>query len=68
MNELKFTITNLTCEACAKVSCMALRTLNGIRDVTVDFQSGAARIKSDEPVNSEDIMKMLNSKGYNVLF
>ena len=68
MNELTFKITNLTCEACIKVSTMTLRKLPGVTEATVDLSTGAGRIVSDEPINQSDVVTVLKAKGYDVAF
>jgi len=68
MFDLNFTITNLTCEACVKVSSMTIRKLPGVTNVTVDIANGATHIQSDEPIHSSDVEQLLKEKGYNVTF
>ncbi|MBI2473066.1 heavy-metal-associated domain-containing protein [Candidatus Uhrbacteria bacterium] len=68
MNELTFTISNLTCEACVKVTTMTLRKLAGVTDVSVDLSSGKTHIVSKEPINPDDVTNMLQAKGYTVAF
>lgn len=68
MTELTFKITNLTCDACTKVSTMMLRKLPGITDATVDLSTGAGRIVSNEPITQSDVVAALKTKGYDVAF
>jgi copper chaperone CopZ len=68
MPELTFTITNLTCEACVKVSTMTLRKLPGITDVSVDLSTGAVHVLSEEQLNQTDVAAILKTKGYDVTF
>ncbi|MBI4592412.1 heavy-metal-associated domain-containing protein [Candidatus Uhrbacteria bacterium] len=68
MRELTFTITNLTCDACIKLSTMALRKLPGVTDVSVELSNGAARVASTEPINPSVITEVLKAKGYEVAF
>lgn len=68
MSELKFTITNLTCGACVKVSTMALRKLPGVTDVSVDLSTGTATITSEEPLNQNEVAEVLKTKGYTTSF
>lgn len=68
MTELTFTITNLTCGACAKVSAMTLRKLPGVTEATVDGATGAGRITSEEPLNQIDVVTALKAKGYDATF
>lgn len=66
MSELTFTITNLTCEACVKLSTMALRKLPGVTDVSIDLKTGAARLSSEKPIDLNDVTELLKTKGYTV--
>lgn len=68
MNELAFTITKLNCEACIKLSTMALRKLPGVTDVSIELSTGAARVVSTEPIAPNDVTKVLKAKGYSVAF
>ena len=68
MHELTFTITNLTCDACIKLSTIALRKLPGVTDVSVELTTGAARVVSTEPISSSDVAEALKAKGYTVAF
>lgn len=68
MSELAFTITNLNCDACVKVSTKALRTLPGVIDASVELSTGAARITSQEPLNPHDVAELLKTKGYTATF
>lgn len=68
MTELTFRITNLTCDACIKVSMMTLRKLPGVTEATVDLSTGAGHIISNEPITQSDVTTALEAKGYNVTF
>lgn len=68
MTELTFKMTNLTCEACIKVSTMTLRKLPGVTEATVDLSTGAGRIVSTEPLSQADVVSALKDKGYDVAF
>ncbi len=68
MHELHFTITNLTCEACIKVSTMTLKTLPGVTDVMIDLATGSAHLQATEPIRASDVEEVLKAKGYMVTF
>ena len=68
MSELTFKITNLTCDACIKVSTMALRKFPGVTQVSVDLSTGDGRVVSNEPLTQNDVLAALKDKGYNVAF
>ena len=68
MAECTFTITNLTCDACVKLSTMALHKLPGVKDATIELSTGSARVTSEEPLNPDDVAQALKAKGYNATF
>lgn len=68
MTELTFRITNLTCDACIKVSTMTLRKLPQVMEATVDLSSGIGRIVSNEPIHQNDVAVALKAKGYDATF
>ena len=68
MSELTFNITNLTCEACIKVSTKALQNVPGVKSVSVDLQTGSTQITSEKPINPDDVANALKAKGYIVAF
>ncbi len=63
MFEYNFKITNLTCEACIKLSNMALKGLPGVQDVQVDLESGKAKVVSQTELKWEDIKNSLAQVG-----
>lgn len=68
MHELTFTITNLNCDACVKLSTTILRKLPGVTDASVDLSTGTSRVLSEEPINQSDITEALKGKGYDLAF
>lgn len=68
MPEFNFMITNLNCEACVKLSTMALRKLPGVTDVSIELSTGATHIASTETISSDDVLEALKAKGYSVSF
>ncbi|GEM_PF-888083 len=68
MSKLLFTITNLTCDACVKLSTVVLRKLPKVTDVSIDLSTKIARILSEEPINPSDVTEALKAKGYDIAF
>lgn len=58
MNNL-FKITNMTCEACVKLSKMALGKIPGVQSAEVDLKSGLAEIKADREISWDEIVAAL---------
>lgn len=61
METQKFKITNLTCEACIKLSTMALKKIPGVFEAIVDLKTGNAEIKSDRTIAWEEIVTALKT-------
>lgn len=65
MNKLTFIITNLDCEACIKLSTMALKKIPGVHDVKIDLKTGITDVKSETPLVWEDVVAKLSEVGKN---
>ncbi len=69
MHELNFRITNLTCDACIKMTTMILQRLSsGVTEATVDLATGAAHLVSEDKISSEEVIAALGAKGYQTAF
>lgn len=69
MYELNFRITNLTCDACIKVTTMTLRRLStSVTEATVDLATGVAHLVSTENISPENVAAALGAKGYQTAF
>lgn len=55
----EFKITNLTCEACIKLSTMALKKIPGVYGAKVDLASGKAEIESEWEISWNEIAEAL---------
>lgn len=61
MPEIKFKITNLTCEACVKLSVIALNKINSVNKVEVDLVTGLSKVNSDQIINFDEVQKILEA-------
>jgi copper chaperone CopZ len=57
----KFKITDLTCEACVKLSLGALKEINGVISAEVDLKTGFSQVESNKEISFEEILKALDS-------
>lgn len=64
--EYTLNITNLTCEACRKVSTMVLKKIDGVVSVEVGTD-GLTKIVSTKPVDLTIARNLLKEKGYETL-
>ncbi len=67
MSELKFRITNLNCEACAKVSELTLRKLPGVTAVNINEITGEAYVVGEQAIEFATVRDRLAEKGYEAL-
>lgn len=61
MTSQKFKITNLTCEACVKLSNFALDEIPGVTNSSVDLKTGDASIDADRDVPFDEIVAALRT-------
>lgn len=59
MFKKEFRITNITCEACVKLSTNVLRDLPGVSAVTVDKETGNTTVEADREISREEIIQAL---------
>lgn len=67
MTTFNFKITDLTCEACIKLSTMALKTIPGVSEIKIDLKSGEAKLVSDQDTSWEQVSSALQSVGKNAV-
>ncbi len=63
MSTVQFTITNLTCGACVKLSTMALLKINGVTEASVDLATGKAEISATRDIPWHEIHDALKKVG-----
>lgn len=61
-----FKITNLTCEACVKLSNLALSDIPGVTSFEVDLKTGHAHVESDREISMSEIESALGTVGKTV--
>ena len=61
-----FRITNITCEACIKLSTQSLQALPHVSSVSIEATTGKTLVQSTEPVLWEEIVKELAEVGKTV--
>ncbi len=66
MYKTNFKITNLDCEACIKLSTMALKKIPGMQTINIDLKTGLTEVMSDQELNWEDIKTSLTTVNKNV--
>lgn len=61
-----FRITNLSCEACVKLSTQALREIQDVENIHIDIQTGNTFIEAPEKIPFETIKTTLAEVGKEV--
>jgi copper chaperone CopZ len=59
MFQKEFSITNLSCGACVKLSTMALKDIPGVTAATVDLSTGKTSLTAEREISKEEINKAL---------
>lgn len=67
MSEIKFKITNITCDACVKLSNMALKTIPGVSEIKIDQNSGEGQLSSSQDISWDQVYAALQSVGKNAI-
>lgn len=63
MMNYQFKITNLTCDACVKVSESVLKKISGVLEVAVDRETGLGKIQAERVIVQEEIESALRQVG-----
>lgn len=63
MNTIKFRITNLECEACVRLSTMALQKIPGVNKVDINLSDGISSLENDQKVDWQTIKIALEDIG-----
>lgn len=64
MKTENITIANLSCGGCVKTITKKLTEIAGVEKVNVDLETNNVSVNYNEPVNREQLTKMLLSIGY----
>lgn len=60
---MQFRITNINCDACVKLSVMALEKVPGVSQAVVDQATGAVSLTADRAVPWDEITAALQTVG-----
>lgn len=65
--KINFKITNLHCDACIKISSMALKKIQGVKNVEI-IKDGKTVLESDKDISHNEIESVLSEAGKTVSF
>ncbi len=63
MSEINLNVSGMTCGSCVKHVTNALKTLDGVGDVSVDLATGKVKVNRDTD-KSDDLIAALIEDGY----
>lgn len=66
--EKVFKVEGMHCAMCKKHVEEALKSLDGVKKVKVDLESGNVKIKSKEEVSEDNITKVIDELGFKAVF
>lgn len=67
MSKINFKITDITCDACIKLSSMALKKIPGVKSVEID-RSGSTVVELDKEITKDEIITALAKVDKKVTF
>ena len=59
-----YTVRGMTCGHCASSVTAEVRAIPGVGDVTVDVAGGTVSIRSDQPIDVEQVRGAVEEAGY----
>jgi copper chaperone len=57
-------INGMTCQHCVMAVTKALESIDGIKNVRVDLESGTATYEESAPVDAQEIRRAVEDAGY----
>ncbi|MFO7190913.1 MULTISPECIES: heavy metal-associated domain-containing protein [Thermocrispum] len=64
MTETTYTVTGMTCGHCASSVSEEIGAIAGVRDVSVDLETGKVTVVSDAELNVADVRAAVEEAGY----
>ena len=64
MTSQTFTISGMTCEACAKLTTKRIKNINGVLDVRVDLETKTANVETERPITAQEITTAFGDSNY----
>lgn len=62
-----YTVTGMTCGHCVAAVTGQVRALPGVATVDVDLATGAVRVTSDRPLDTEAVRAAIDEAGYELV-
>ena len=64
MTSQTFTISGMTCEACAKLTTKRIKNINGVLDAQVDLETKTANVEAERPITTQEINTAFGDSSY----
>lgn len=66
MQVFRFKISGLTCEACIKLITLRLKKIIGVTEVSIDLQSGQAKVMSEPDLSFDRLEQVFVDTDYSI--
>lgn len=67
MTTTTYRVQGMTCEHCVGAVTSALAELDGVTDVSVDLDSGQAKVTSEQPLDEGAVREAVDEAGYELV-
>ncbi len=67
MNSISFKLDGLSCEACVKLSVNRIKKIPGVQEVSIDLNTGVAKVSSEADIDLDIIKHSLAGTDYKVI-
>ena len=67
MNDIRFKLEGLTCEACVKLASRRFEKIPGVYNVKIDLKSGEARVLSRADLDLDILEQSLEGTHYSIV-
>jgi len=67
MNDIKFKLEGLNCEACVKIATKRFLKVPGVREANIDLTTGNTQILSDVEIDLDALQKSLAGTDYLII-
>ena len=64
MTEQTFTISGMTCEACAKLTTKRIKNIAGVHDASVDLATKTATVQAERSITAGELNAAFGDSNY----
>lgn len=67
MNEIKFKLKGLNCEACVKIATKRFLKVPGVKEIKIDLTTGNTQVLSEGEINLDTLQRSLADTDYLII-